>query len=74
MPTVYSKMVDEALMLDKLSEEDIKRTLESLSLSEKGEPAEGITKEDFNASNLSVLGSGPGTKFFLTRDRSLSDF
>ena len=39
-------------MLDKLSEEDIKRTLESLSLSEKGEPAEGITKEDFNASNL----------------------
>ena len=52
MPTVYSKMVGEALMLDKLSKEDIKRTLESLSLSEKGEPAEGITKEDFNASNL----------------------
>lgn len=52
MPTVYAKMVGGALMLDKLSEEDIKRTIESLSLSEKGEPAEGITKEDFNASNL----------------------
>lgn len=51
-PTVYSKMVGEALMLDKLSEEDIKRTIESLALSEKGEPAEGITKEDFDASNF----------------------
>jgi hypothetical protein len=52
MPTAYSKMVGDALMLDKLSEEDIKRTIESLALSEKGEPAEGITKEDFDASNF----------------------
>lgn len=67
MPTVYAKMVGEALMLDKLSEEDIKRTIESLSLSEKGEPAEGITKEDFNASNLWTEYSEEEEKLSLNR-------
>ena len=50
-PTEYAKMVYDALMLEKLSDEDIKRTLDSLAISEDGEPAEGITKEDFEASH-----------------------
>ena len=44
-------MVYDALMLEKLSDDDIKRTIESLAISEEGEPAEGITKEEFEASN-----------------------
>jgi hypothetical protein len=40
-------MVYDALMLEKLSDEDIKRTIDSLALSDQGEPAEGITKEDY---------------------------
>ena len=50
-PTEYAKMVYDALMLEKLSDDDIKRTIESLALSEEGVPAEGITKEDFEASH-----------------------
>ncbi len=50
-PTEYAKMVYDALMLEKLSDDDIKRTIESLAISEEGEPAEGITKEDFEASH-----------------------
>lgn len=50
-PTEYAKMVCEALMLEKLSDDDIKRTIENLALSEQGEPAEGITKEDYESSN-----------------------
>lgn len=46
-PTNYTQMVYDALMLEKLSDEDIKRTIESLALSDQGEPAEGITKEDY---------------------------
>ena len=49
-PTHYAKMVYEVLMLDRLSDDDVKRTLESLGISEKGEKAEGITKEEFEAS------------------------
>lgn len=48
-PTEYAMMVYDALMLEKLSDDDIKRTIESLAISEEGEPAEGITKEDFEA-------------------------
>ena len=48
-PTRYAKMVYDALMLEKLSDDDIKRTMESLAISEEGEPAEGITKEDYEA-------------------------
>lgn len=51
-PTEYAKMVHDALMLEKLSEEDIKRTIESLAISDEGEPAEGITKEDFEAATM----------------------
>lgn len=50
-PIEYAKMVYDALMLEKLSDDDIKRTIESLALSEEGVPAEGITKEDFEASH-----------------------
>ena len=46
-PTNYAHMVYEVLMLDRLSDDDVKRTLESLGISEKGEKAEGITKDDF---------------------------
>lgn len=46
-PTDYTQMVYDALMLEKLSDEDIKRTIDSLALSDQGEPAEGITKEDY---------------------------
>lgn len=46
-PTRYTGMVCDALMLEKLSEEDIKRTLESLAISDEGEPAAGITQEDY---------------------------
>ena len=35
--TDYSKKVKEALMLDQLSEEDVKRTVDSLCLKEKGD-------------------------------------
>lgn len=46
-PTDYTQMVYDVLMLEKLSDEDIKRTIDSLALSDQGEPAEGITKEDY---------------------------
>ena len=46
-PTSYAHMVYEVLMLDRLSDDDVKRTFEGLGISEKGEKAEGITKDDF---------------------------
>ena len=46
-PTEYTHMVCEALMLEKFTDDDIMRTIDSLSLSDLGEPAEGITKEDY---------------------------
>lgn len=51
-PTEYAKMVCDALMLEKLSDEDIKRTIDSLLISDEGEPAEGITKEDYEAATM----------------------
>ena len=50
-PTEYTKMVCDVLMLETISKEDIQRVLDSLAISEQGEPAEGISKEDFEASN-----------------------
>lgn len=46
-PTEYTHIVCEALMLEKFTDDDIMRIIESLSLSDQGEPAEGITKEDY---------------------------
>jgi hypothetical protein len=46
-PTEYTYLVCEALMLEKFTEDDIMRTVDSLALSDHGEPAEGITKEDY---------------------------
>lgn len=50
-PTEYAKMVNDALMLEKLTNDDLKRTIDSLALSDEGEPAKGITEEDYEASN-----------------------
>jgi hypothetical protein len=46
-PTEYTHLVCEALMLEKFTDDDIMRTVDSLALSDHGEPAEGITKEDY---------------------------
>ena len=47
IPTIYSEKVYEVLMLDKLSEDDVKRTIDSLKLSEDGIPMEMLTMEDY---------------------------
>lgn len=46
--TNYVDLICEDLMLDRLSKEDIKRTIDSLMLSDKGEPQRELTEEDFN--------------------------
>ena len=48
-PTDYTHLVCEALMLETFSDDDIMRTIDSLALSDQGEPAEGISKEDYVA-------------------------
>lgn len=45
--TDYSILVNEALMLDKLSEEDIRRTIDSLQLKEEGIIQKTLTEEEF---------------------------
>lgn len=47
IPTIYSEKVYEALMLDRLSEDGIKRTIESLKLSKEGTPERMLTEEDY---------------------------
>ena len=47
IPTIYSGKVYEALMLDRLSDEDVQRTIESLKLSPEGRPQEILTHEDY---------------------------
>ncbi len=45
--TPYSKEVSEALMLDRLSEEDIQRTIDSLNLKTEGTSEEVLTADDY---------------------------
>lgn len=45
--TPYSKEVSEALMLDRLSEEDIQRTIDSLNLKTEGKSEEVLTADDY---------------------------
>lgn len=47
IPTDYSEKVNEALMLERLSEDDIKRTVESLWLSKEGTPERMLTEEEY---------------------------
>lgn len=47
IPTIYSEQVSNALMLDRLSDEDVKRTIESLGLTTEGERQNIITEEDY---------------------------
>lgn len=46
-PTEYAKMVCDSLMLERLSEDDINRTLDSLQLSRDGSRTELITAEEY---------------------------
>lgn len=50
-PTVYAEKVCEALMLDRLSDDDMQRTLESLKLTIEGTPQEVLTQDDYITSN-----------------------
>lgn len=55
IPTIYVNQVNKALMLDKLSEEDIHRVIDSLCLSEKGTNQSMLTEEQFNQrTNLKI--------------------
>ena len=45
--TYYADQVNEALMLDKLSQEDVQRTVDSLRLSEIGTPQPELTEDEF---------------------------
>lgn len=47
-PTIYVNQVNDALMLDKLSEEDMQRVIDSLCLSEEGTNQSILTEEQFN--------------------------
>lgn len=47
IPTIYVNQVNDALMLDKLSEEDIQRVVDSLCLSEEGNVQSILTEEHF---------------------------
>lgn len=47
IPTIYVNQVSDALMLDKLSEEDIQRVVDSLCLSEEGTSQSTLTEDQF---------------------------
>lgn len=47
IPTIYSNQVNDALMLYKLSEEDIQRVVDSLRLSEEGTSQSTLTEDQF---------------------------
>lgn len=72
-PTRYAKMVYDALMLEKLSDDDIKRMVESLAISAEGEPAEGITKEDYEANTGFYYEEGSGGVKVGRKGSSLKD-
>ncbi len=48
IPTHYSEQVCESLMLDRLSQEDIERTIESLRLTSEGSKEKVLTEENYN--------------------------
>ncbi len=48
IPTYYSEQVCESLMLDRLSQEDVERTIESLHLTSEGSEEKVLTEEDYN--------------------------
>ena len=48
IPTLYSEQVCKELMLDRLSNDDIKRTVDSLRLTAEGEPERLLTQEDYD--------------------------
>ena len=47
IPTEYSAIVCESLMLEKLSDDDVRRTIESLRLTDDGTPQEVLTMEEY---------------------------
>ena len=47
IPTHYSEKVCKALMLDKISEEDIKRTIDGMELKPDGSPMKVVTEEEY---------------------------
>ena len=49
IPSKYSDKVCEALMLDKLSDEDVKRIIDSLHFTSEGTPQTMLTEEDYKA-------------------------
>lgn len=48
IPTYYSEQVCESLMLDRLSQEDVERTIESLRLTSEGSKERVLTEENYN--------------------------
>lgn len=48
IPTIYSEKVCEALLLDKISDDDVNRIMDSLELTEEGKSVEILTKEDYD--------------------------
>jgi len=57
-PTEYAKMVCDSLMLERLSEEDISRTLDSLQLSRDGSKKELIAAEEYRLFARELNGDG----------------
>ena len=47
IPTIYSEKVCKALMLGKISEEDIKRTIDGMKLKPEGSPISILTEKDY---------------------------
>jgi len=48
IPTIYSEKVCEALLLDKISDDDVNRIMDSLELTKEGKSVEILTKEDYD--------------------------
>lgn len=49
VPTDYAKQVNEALLLEQISENDVLRTIDSLRLTPNGTPQEVLTKEEYKS-------------------------
>ena len=81
IPTEYSAIVCESLMLEKLSDDDVRRTIESLRLTDDGTPQEVLTMEEYRqhtewqefdeAGNL-VLDGG-NAKFPIAEEQAVRD-